>query len=1002
MSYIGGYVMKPSRRSRVHLAVTRAKAKMYEYHVPEEDHINIDFPLTDLLDLTIGILGDISADYEFIKIEEEKSRLLFSAKYFDAILNSKSADDFADYLKLLGACAYYLSGFPGSAKVLIKDIDKLDLESSGIENLILTVLKKKIVNVKDLYANTLYEEAISFLYMNLAIYFESGEGSKKIKDMALKIKNIAHKVGSSRELLLADLLTAIVMMYLKNSVWNSLPNLSGIEISKWKNYLTTDNAIKELWPAQLLIGEKGIFLGKSGVIQMPTSAGKTKSSELIIRSSFLSGRCNFAVIVAPFRALCQEIYNDMNYQFKQDNDVKVSLASDVMQLDIERDAEVAYNILILTPEKLDYILRHDNSLASEIGLIIYDEGHLFDDSSRGVKYELLLASLKSRLDENSQVVLISAVMPNAKEIGKWLIGDEFVPVEASHLIPTNRSIAFSSWLQNTGSLRFVNEENIEMDEFFVPKILERHELQLRGQERKKRFYPENKPSHIAGSLACRLSQSGTVAIFTGRKDSAVKISQELVDAFDRGAKLTNPYTQADSEEMQRLITYIGKTLGEESVQYNAAKLGILIHHGSTPHGLRLAIEHALQNEHVKVVVCTSTLAQGVNLPIRYLIVTTARQGSEEIKVRDFHNLIGRAGRAGKYTEGTIIFSNTDIYDKKSDWYSNWRWNKVKMLLNPEYSEACRSAILKLLEPEPVVEEEVTQWEKIKEGILENINTYLLDSLSELEDNIEIEDFTTQLVKNTLAYHQAKEEEKKILISNFIQYAKDIINKEPVKENRKLYAKSIFSLEKSKRIVAFLNDNAADLIEPNNTENLLEILWPIIYDFNTNFKTSISSELLLEACKKWIRGESFVNIFNFLSDQKFGNRNATIDHIVDLCENGFGFDGSLTIGVCLDLKDLVEVWEHENVDEISLLQKMMKYGLPNPLSIKIYTLGFTDRNLAMQIADTINEVVTLPTNRKSIVSGLKAKKKEIVILLNDYPSYFHYKFYDIIGSKHRKY
>ena len=60
---------------------------------------------------------------------------------------------------------------------------------------------------------------------------------------------------------------------------------------------------------------------------------------------------------------------------------------------------------------------------------------------------------------------------------------------------------------------------------------------------------------------------------------------------------------------------------------------------------------------VRFVVCTSTLAQGVNLPIRYLIVTSVYQGKEQIKVRDFHNLIGRAGRAGMHTEGSILFAD---------------------------------------------------------------------------------------------------------------------------------------------------------------------------------------------------------------------------------------------------------------------------------------------------------------------------------------------------------
>ncbi len=64
------------------------------------------------------------------------------------------------------------------------------------------------------------------------------------------------------------------------------------------------------------------FKGKSAVIQLPTSAGKTKSTELIIRSAFLSERANIAIIVAPFKALCNEIKNDLSYAFENE-DIKV-------------------------------------------------------------------------------------------------------------------------------------------------------------------------------------------------------------------------------------------------------------------------------------------------------------------------------------------------------------------------------------------------------------------------------------------------------------------------------------------------------------------------------------------------------------------------------------------------------------------------------------------------------------------------------------------------------
>src|ERR1035441_4201620 len=93
-----------------------------------------------------------------------------------------------------------------------------------------------------------------------------------------------------------------------------------------------------------------------------------------------------------------------------------------------------------------------------------------------------------------------------------------------------------------------------------------------------------------------------------------------------------------------------------------------------------------------------TLAQGVNLPIRYLIVTSVYQGAERIKVRDFHNLIGRAGRAGMHTEGSILFADADIYDGRNRDDDKWRWKQVKELLEPANSEPCISSLLSFFDP----------------------------------------------------------------------------------------------------------------------------------------------------------------------------------------------------------------------------------------------------------------------------------------------------------------
>lgn len=164
--------------------------------------------------------------------------------------------------------------------------------------------------------------------------------------------------------------------------------------------------------------------------------------------------------------------------------------SDALQTDFEI-AELLgrQQILVVTPEKLLYVLRHAPELAARVGLLVFDEGHQFDSGTRGITYELLLTSLRSMIPEGTQKVLISAVISNAEAVGKWLNGEPNV-VEGTTLIPTFRSVGFASWLDQLGRIEYVDSRDAEQGEFFVPRVIERFNLGKRGREQKDRHFPE--------------------------------------------------------------------------------------------------------------------------------------------------------------------------------------------------------------------------------------------------------------------------------------------------------------------------------------------------------------------------------------------------------------------------------------------------------------------------------------------------------------------------------
>src|SRR3546814_10888473 len=135
---------------------------------------------------------------------------------------------------------------------------------------------------------------------------------------------------------------------------------------------------------------------------MPSSAAKRGAAELIIRSMFVSGRSNLAVIVAPFRSLCNDIRSDRVGAFAGE-DVALNEVSDSFLLDVDIAGVLAQrSVLIVTPEKMLYMLRRAPELAELIGLVIYDEGHQFEGFARGPTYELLLSSLRMTLARSEE------------------------------------------------------------------------------------------------------------------------------------------------------------------------------------------------------------------------------------------------------------------------------------------------------------------------------------------------------------------------------------------------------------------------------------------------------------------------------------------------------------------------------------------------------------------------------------------------------------------------
>ena len=1038
--------MRPEKKSQLLLGVTRSKAKMLEYGVPEEHHIKITQDPAKLFTLSIGLLGDLAAainreEPDPDSLAELKTNLLFSARFFDSYLQSKLNETLDPYLVLLGSASYYLCDLPGSASVLAKRIDGdcPDLDGDALEDLLLWLLQADL--------RTYFDETegpfggfIDGISKWILQFFEDGNGEENLLDLATKLRDAVYEFGTPRQLLFGDVIAAVLRKKLENSAWKALPSYSGLPRDKWLHALQKDSFIKELWPAQHLLGKADVLKGESAIVQMPTSAGKTKATELILRSAFLAERVSLAIIIAPFRALCHEIKNSLVEAFHNEP-TKVDELSDALQTDFEIAELLGHQqILVVTPEKLLYVLRHAPELAAHIGLLVFDEGHQFDSGTRGITYELLLTSLRSMIPAGTQKVLISAVISNAEAVGEWLNGESNV-VKGTNMIPTFRSVGFSSWRDQLGRIEYVNSLDVEQGEFFVPRVIEIFNLGRKKGEKKDRFFPVKTDGQaIALYLGLKLVPNGSIAVFCGRKSVVVTVCKKVVDIIDRGAPLALPSDFSDTQEVERLTHLYVENLGTDAPESQSAAYGIFSHCGNTPHGIRLAVEYAMRNNLVRFVVCTSTLGQGVNLPIRYLIVTSIYQGTERIKVRDFHNLIGRAGRAGMHTEGSILFADPMIYDSRKVRNSKWRWDQVKELLEPLNSEPCISNLLSIFDPiksdddkyiiikaldfvkyyidDPdgvsklatvIVAQHGEQnfsRDRIEEQIAWRINlicaveSFLLSHWDESENGLSETD-VTRLAEGTLAFFLADNQKKQHIRELFQLLAGNISANITDPTRRKIYGKTLYGIRDAQAIEKWVQSNADSLLPIVDETEVLDRIWPL---FTRHINDGIfikfdKPEVLKEIAHGWISGKPFSDLLKIIHKGNTKMIRGTqrsefkIDHVVEVCEGTLAYNGALVVGAVTEfIETLDQDGTGDLINRLQLFQKRLKYGLPTETTIALYELGFSDRVIAQYIALSLN---LSATQKKDLVKALKQDRDRANAVMEKYPRYFQERMNELL-------
>jgi helicase len=382
------------------------------------------------------------------------------------------------------------------------------------------------------------------------------------------------------------------------------------------------SGVTQLYPPQAEAIKKGVLEGKNLVLAIPTAAGKTLIAEMCMLKAILTknGRCLYVV---PLRALASEKYEDFKEKY-QKLGVNVGIATG--DFDLPSTYLSKYQILIATSEKVDSLLRFRAKwLLESLSVVVLDEIHLLDDEGRGPTLEILTSRLK-QLNPKTQILALSATIANAKDIAGWLnaesITSSWRPVTLKEGIFYNEKIRFAD-----GSYKNIEEYDLVED---LPRLVKDI-----------------------------LKENGQVLVFVNSRRSTQAVARELAKALgkDMAGKHKEELRQLAEDILgaQDEATKICRKLAE------VVKDGAAFHHAGLHHRQRKMIEDGFKKNLIKVICSTPTLAAGVNLPARRVIIRDLKRyeagvGAAYIPTFEYKQCAGRAGRPkyDKYGEAVLI------------------------------------------------------------------------------------------------------------------------------------------------------------------------------------------------------------------------------------------------------------------------------------------------------------------------------------------------------------
>lgn len=530
----------------------------------------------------------------------------------------------------------------------------------------------------------------------------------------------------------------------------------------------------EFFPSQIQ-AIRGHFLDDeaSFTLQMPTGAGKTTLCETLLFDHLQQHPLDAAILLVPYRSLAAELrgglvrhLNGLAISSRCAYGGTVPAGDEVRSLEDTR-------LLVATPEALSGLLTADQDFLHRISLVICDEGHLLAAPSRGIGLELLLARLKTREGGAPRFIFISAIVPNVQEINAWLGGTDNSIIRSNYQ-PAPAEFAVLRERNSDGEKAvdlIVHPHLAEATRFTVEGFLGRSDfrfLNVATNRLKTLSFKSIKTRAVAS--ARKALPMGAAVIFAANKrgnQGAMGLASELLYQLQYPLTLPTPLHFGRATPIEKLVEYLRGEFGDDWIGTRLVAVGAILHHGDIPQETREVLEESLRRGDISLAVCTNTLAEGVNLPIRTLVLYSVERrdnmgGRDPLLSRDIKNLVGRAGRAGATTKGLVICAN------------DAQWPALQRVAMQEPGENLISALRTLvdaLQRYLALENRALTNEDLEANadlhvLIDGIDSTLIDLAAEEITEERLVELAVNLADQTFAVQAASEVSQRLLRSVF--------------------------------------------------------------------------------------------------------------------------------------------------------------------------------------------------------------------------------------------